>query len=415
MKLKMLKFTLTQVLMWQKIKNSYHLLQAAVSAVFFNFPSNHITIIGVTGTDGKTTTVHMIYDILKSAGQKVSMVSSIYASIGSKTYDTGLHITTPSAWQIQRLLRKAVDSGHKYFVLETTSHGLDQNRLAFTKIELAVLTNITHDHLDYHKNWKNYANAKIKLLKIAKKAIINVDDEKSYDFAIKKLKVAPITYSIGKKSDFNLRNLDLKLKIQGVDNLSNALAAAAATATLGISKPKIKKALLAFAGAKGRMDKVDLKQKFDIYIDFAHTPNALQQALFTLKNQLDGRTTARLIAVFGAASERDIQKRLLMGAVADQYADVIFLTSEDPRNEDPLRITSQIAKGIKNKKNGRDLFIIPDRAQAINYAVEIAKPGDIVVLFGKGHEKSMAIKGKETPWDEYEAVRLAVRRKNAKK
>lgn len=400
--------------MWQKIKNYYHFLQAAVSAVFFNFPSNQITVIGVTGTDGKTTTVHMIYDILKAAGLKASMISSIYASIGSKTYDTGLHITTPSSWQIQRLLRRAVDSGHKYFVLETTSHGLDQNRLAFTKIEIGVLTNITHEHLDYHKKWKNYAAAKLKLLKIAKKAVINVDDEKSYDFATKKLKETPVTYSIGKKSDYNLRNFNLKLKIQGVYNLSNALAAAAATATLGISKPKIKKALTAFPGAKGRMDKIDLKQKFDLYIDFAHTPNALQQALFTLKNQLDGRTAARLIAVFGAASERDILKRPLMGTVADAYADVIFITSEDPRKEDPIKIASEIIKGIKNKKSGRDLFVIADRAQAINYAIEIAKPGDIVALFGKGHEKSMAINGTETPWDEYEVARHAIRRKNAK-
>lgn len=401
--------------MWQKIKNYYHFFQAAVSAAFFNFPSKQITVIGVTGTDGKTTTVHMIYSILKSAGLKASMVSSIYASIGSKTYDTGLHITTPSSWQIQRLLRKAVDSGHKYFVLETTSHGLDQNRLAFTKIEIGVLTNITHEHLDYHKNWKNYATAKLRLLKIAKKPVINVDDEKSYDFVTKKLKEKPITYSVGKKSDYNLKNFDLKLKIHGVYNLSNALAAAAATATLGVSKPKIKKALADFAGAKGRMDKIDLRQKFDLYIDFAHTPNGLQQALFTLKNNLNGKSGARLIAVFGAASQRDTQKRPLMGAVADAYANVIFVTSEDPRKEDPLKIASEIVRGIKNKKVGRDLFVIPDRTEAINYAIEIAKPGDTVGLFGKGHEKSMAINGRETPWDEYEVARHAIRRKNAKK
>jgi len=400
--------------MWQKIKNYYHLLQAALSAVFFNFPSSKITVIGVTGTDGKTTTVHMIYEILKSAGLKVSMVSAIYASIGSKTYDTGLHITTPSSWQIQRLLRKAVDSDHKYFILETTSHGLDQNRLAFTKVEIGVLTNITHEHLDYHKSWKNYATAKLRLLKIAKKAIINADDEKSYDFATKKLKETPITYSIGNKSDFNLKSFNLKLKIKGVYNLSNALAAAAATATLGVSKPKITKALSAFAGAKGRMDKIDLKQKFDLYIDFAHTPNGLQQALFTLRSQMDRRTASRLIAVFGAASERDVFKRPLMGEVADTYADIVFVTSEDPRKENPAKIAAEITRGIKTKKNGRDLFVIHNRTEAINYAIEIAKPGDIVALFGKGHEKSMAINGRETPWDEYETARHAIRKKNAK-
>src|SRR3989344_8668808 len=170
--------------MWQKLKNRYHLLQAALAVVFFNFPSSHIYVVGVTGTDGKTTTVHMIYEILKFSGQKVSMICSIYASIGSKTFDTGFHFTMPGSWQTQKLLRRAVDAGHKYFVLEATSHGLDQNRLAFTKVQMAVLTNITHEHLDYHKTWHNYASAKIKLLKIAKKAIINADDEKSFEFAL---------------------------------------------------------------------------------------------------------------------------------------------------------------------------------------------------------------------------------------
>lgn len=414
LKLKMLKLTLRHVLMWQKIKNYYHLLQAAGSAVFFNFPSNHITVIGVTGTDGKTTTVHMIYEILKASGQKASMVSSIYAAIGSKTYDTGLHITTPSAWHIQKLLRRAVDAGHRYFVLETTSHGLDQNRLAFTKVEVGVLTNITHEHLDYHKSWPKYATAKLKLLKMAKFSIINSDDEKSFSIISKKLYTTPISYSLQGKSDFNLKNTGITLKIPGLYNLSNALAAFAATAILGIPKPKIKKALLNYSGTRGRMDKINLKQNFEVVVDFAHTPNALEQALITLKSRIDGRSS-KVIAVFGAASQRDIKKRPLMGAVADKLADVVVLTAEDPRNEDPMVITAQIKNGMQNKKAGHDLFEIPNRSEAINYAVQIANPGDIVALFGKGHEKSMAIKGVETPWDEYEAARIAIRRKNAKK
>ncbi len=398
--------------MWQKIKNIYHLLQAAVSAVFFNFPSKNIIVIGVTGTDGKTTTVHMIYEILKGAGQKVSMISSIYAAIGSKTYDTGLHITTPSSWQIQKLMRKAVDSGHRYFVLETTSHGLDQNRLALTKIEVGVLTNITHEHLDYHKSWGNYAQAKIKLLKMAKYKVINADDQKSFNMVLKNIRRRVITYSLRGKSDFNLKNTQLQLRIAGDYNLSNALAAYSACATLGIPTAKIKRALLAFGGARGRMDKINLKQKFDVVIDFAHTPNALEQALITLRGQIDGRRS-KLIAVFGAASERDVKKRAMMGVIADNHADVVVLTSEDPRNEDPLTITAQIKSGIKKKKTGIDLFEIPNRSEAINYAINLAGPGDVVGLFGKGHEKSMAIRGVETPWDEYEAARLAIRRKNA--
>lgn len=394
--------------MWQKIKNYYHLLQAALAAIFFNFPSNHIYVIGVTGTDGKTTTVHMIYEILKSSGQKVSMISSIYAAIGSKTYDTGFHVTMPTSWQIQKLLRRSVDAGHKYFILEATSHGLDQKRLAFTKVDLAVLTNITHEHLDYHKTWHNYAMAKIKLLKTARKAIINADDEKSFDFAVKKLKNKPITYGLNSTADFNLKNFNIKLKLLGLYNKSNALSSAAAASTLGISRQKIIKALAQFKGARGRMDKIDSRQNFDLYIDFAHTPNALKHALKTLKNLKDGKT-AKLIAVFGAAGKRDRAKRPLMGKVADELADVIILTSEDPRAEDPEKIIGEISSGIKNKRLGINLFTITDRRQAINFAVNLASPGDVIACCGKGHEKSIAVKGKEIPWDEYEAARNAIR------
>lgn len=395
--------------MWQKFKNCDHLLQAALAALFFNFPAKHITIIGVTGTDGKTTTVHMIYEILRSAEKKASMVSSIYAAVGSKTQDTGFHVTTPSSFMVQKFLRRAVDSGHKYFVLETTSHGLDQNRLAFIKFDVGVLTNITHDHIDYHKSWKNYALAKGKLFRRAKWAILNADDSKSFEYLKPIVSGKLISYSLANDTDVNLKNFPLRLKIKGTYNLSNALAAAAATSALGISRQKIIKALNNFTLPKGRLDEIALKQNFKVFIDFAHTPNGLAQALSTLKEIVSGKS--RLIAVFGAAGNRDTKKRPLMGRIADEIADIIIITSEDPRKENPEKIAGEIVSGIKEKALGRTLFIITDRRQAIEHAIHIAKEGDVVATFGKGHEKSMTIGNKELIWDEYEVVKNAIRRK----
>ncbi|MDO8487583.1 MAG: UDP-N-acetylmuramoyl-L-alanyl-D-glutamate--2,6-diaminopimelate ligase [Candidatus Curtissbacteria bacterium] len=393
--------------MWQRIKNYYHLAQAFLAAVIFNFPSNKIKVIGVTGTDGKTTTVHMIYEIIKASGQKVSMISSVGAAIGSKAFDTGFHVTTPSSWQVQKYLRKAADSGHKYFVLETTSHGLDQNRLAYVHFEIGVLTNITHDHLDYHGTWENYAASKAKLFKNVAYSILNYDDHKSFSFLQNKAAGQVIPYGIKSGADINTKNFPLKLKIKGDYNLENALASAAATKALGVSKQKIVRALAKFSKVPGRMEEINLGQGFNVIVDFAHTPNALSQALRTLKPKRPGR----LMAVFGAAGERDKLKRPIMGRVADENADIIILTAEDPRNEKVLDIASQIKKGIKNKTEGKSLFVIEDREKAIGYAINLAAKNDIVGIFGKGHEKSMCFGKKESPWDEFHVTATAIRRR----
>lgn len=395
--------------MWQKLKNYYHLIQAALAAIFFNFPSRHITVIGVTGTDGKTTTIHMIYEILRSITPKVSMVSSIYAAIGAKTFDTGFHVTTPSSWQVQKYLRKAVDSGHKYFVMETTSHGLNQNRLAFVEFNLGVLTNVTHDHLDYHGTWEKYALSKLKLFRNTKHCVLNLDDEKSYEFLKNKVGDNMVSYSLGGKGLFTLKSFPIKLNYQGEHNLSNALAAATAATILGVTRPKILKALNNFKFPKGRLDRIEMSQSFEAYIDFAHTPNALKQTLLTLRKSQKNRNKSKLIIVFGAAGKRDKTKRLEMGEIADSLADVIILTSEDPRDEDPDKISMEIKKGIKEKSLGRSLFIISDRQKAIDYAVSICNDGDVLAVLGKGHEKSMAIGKKETAWDEYDIVRRSIK------
>lgn len=397
--------------MWQEAKNYYHFLQAFLSAVLFDFPSGKLVVIGVTGTDGKTTTVNMIYHILKSTGRKVSMISSVNAQIGTLKYDTGFHVSTPGPYQIQKYLKRAVDEGSDYFVLEATSHGLHQNRLAFVDFKVGVLTNITHEHLDYHKSWDKYAQSKLILLEKSDVKIVNIDDS-SYDFLKTKLHGKILTYSLSKKSDFNLNNFKVLLKIDGHYNLSNALAACAVASFFKIPKDQILGALKKFKGVKGRLEKVDLGQKFDVYIDFAHTPNGLENVLTTLKFKT--QKGKRLIAVFGAAGGRDRLKRPKMGKVATEIANIVVLTSEDPRKENPQKICQEIAAGMKGKKLNKDFYIIIDRQKAIDFAIQIARAQDTVGLFGKGHEQSMNVNGKESPWNEFEAVKKAIKDLNGK-
>lgn len=421
--------------MWQTLKNYYHWLQALAAALFFGFPSKKLIVIGVTGTDGKTTTVNMIYHVLKHSGCQVSLISSVNAKIGDKSYETGFHVTTPDPWDIQKFLRKAVDAKSEYFVLEATSHGLDQNRLAFANFKIGVVTNITHEHLDYHKTWPNYAAAKAKLFKNVDFSILNYDDKKSFEFLKNRVDGKILTYSQKNLSDFNLKNFPIKLKLNGDYNLSNALAAAAVCSAANIDKKKIIAALANFAGVVGRMEEVDLGQDFKIIVDFAHTPNSLEQALKTLRSlrsNVKGQMS-KVICVFGSAGERDQTKRPLMGQVADKFADIIVLTAEDPRSEKPEDICRQIMSGIKKKqglrpsglkqslrssppgadvglkKEGKDLFIIPDRKEAIQFAINLAKKNDTVAIFGKSHEKSMTYDHKDYPWDEFATVKAAIR------
>lgn len=394
--------------MWQKLKNIYHLAVSFLAAIYFGFPSKKLTVIGVTGTDGKSTTVNMIYHILKSAGKNVSMVSSVNAQIGNKVYDTGFHVTTPSPWEVQKYLKDAADQKSEYFVLETTSHALDQFRVSNIKFNVATVTNITHEHLDYHKSWENYAKAKSKLFTNAKNAVLNLED-KSFEFLKESANGKIITYSLHKNGDFNLANSKIKLKIPGSYNLSNALAALSTASVLGIKKAESLKALASFPGLKGRMEEVDLGQSFKVIVDFAHTPNGLAKALEALQS-MKKSTKSKIIAVFGSAGERDKAKRPVMGKHAASLTDISILTAEDPRTEKTGDIIDQIAAGFTGKKEGKDFFKIPDRKEAIEKAINMAKPGDIVATFGKAHEKSMCFEKTEYPWDEFAVVKSAIRK-----
>lgn len=386
-----MKDLIKNILSQEFINNFYHLPKAVLANTVYGFPARGMKVIGVTGTDGKTTTVNMIYQILKAAGKKVSMISTINAVIAGKVYDTGFHVTSPDPYMVQKLIKQAKNGGDEYLVLEVTSHALDQYRFWGIEFNVGVITNITHEHLDYHKTFQNYLNSKLKLIKNAEFAIINQNLES-------KLTRKAITFGLV-KGDFNQKDVELKLKIPGDYNKENALAALAAAFVLKIDKRVVRNALENFQKISGRMEEIENQRGIKIFIDFAHTPNALEQALKTLREQTQGR----LIAVFGSAGKRDVEKRGLMGQTAGKLADILVITAEDPRGELEI-INKQILAGAKKagKYLDKNIFVIEDRKKAIKFAIdEIAKRGDVVGIFGKGHEASMNLDGKkEIPWSD---------------
>jgi len=382
---------------------------AILANLFYGFPSRKLKVIGVTGTDGKTTTASLIYHILNSAGFNASMVTSVGAVIDGKNYDVGFHVTTPSSFAVQRFIKKAVDSGSEFLVLETTSHALDQHRVFEIKYEIGVLTNVTHEHLDYHKTYENYVKTKAKLLKMAKIAIINKDDE-SYALLNLKFKMQSSklrTYGMGKDADVNPQNFPFKTDLIGEFNKYNILAAISACKALKIEDADIRRGIESFIPPKGRADIVYDKD-FRVMIDFAHTPNAIDQILKAVRPKVKGR----VIHVFGSAGARDITKRPLMGTMSSKYADSIILTSEDPRRESVEKICNEIESGIKDQKSRKAILRVYDRKKAIEIAIKMAKKGDFVLVTGKSHEKSMNYGHGEVPWDEYEVVRKGLRIKD---
>lgn len=385
----------------------WHLPIAVLANIIYGFPSRKLTVIGVTGTDGKTTTVNMIYQILRAAGKKVSMVSTINAAVGGKKVDTGFHVTSPDPMLVQKLLRDSVKIGDEYAVLEVTSHALDQHRFWGVKFEIGVITNITHEHLDYHKTWENYFKAKSKLIKDVKVAVLN-QAEDHFKLLSHMSSGKLVSFGGSKLADFNPQKFPLKLNIPGEFNLLNALAASAVAVSLGINTKIIKKTLTTFQSLLGRMEEVPNKKSIKVVIDFAHTPNGLEQALTTLRERRNGH----LVAVIGAEGYRDQQKRPLMGTIAAKLADRVVVTAVDPRGK-ITEINQQIVAGAEKAgaKLGQTLFVEDDRQQAINLAInKLAHAGDTVGIFGKGHESSMNLDGKhEIPWSDKEAVAKALK------
>lgn len=385
--------------MIQKLKNIYHLLQAIVANLWYAFPSREIKVIGVTGTDGKTTTTHLLYHILNSSGKRVSMLSTIYAKVAGKEYDTGFHVTTPDPFLVQKLLRAAVANGDEYFILETTSHAIDQNRVWGVQFDCAVLTNITHEHLDYHKSIQGYAKTKWKLVEWAKIAVVNGDDEvtKKYNFKQANIK----TYALQSKADYTR---DFRKEIPDLANFNayNYLGAYGLCMELGIAEDKILAALKTYKLPAGRIDIVHNKD-FMVIVDFAHTPNGIYRILETVKKQYV-HGGGHLIHVFGSAGLRDSTKRPAMGQASAKFADISYVTEEDYRTEDPKRIAEEIGSGFDGKKYHVEI----NREKAIHKAIDMAEPGDVIVITGKGHEKSLCRGKIEYPWSDIDCVKAYV-------
>lgn len=407
----------------RRVLNLYHWLRAVTAVLWYRYPARNLTVIGITGTDGKTTTSHMLYAILRAAGKPVSLISTTGAIIhGRENVPLGLHVTTPNPFELQRFLRDARAAGSEYIVLESTSHGLAQYRVLGSNYRIGVITNITHEHLDYHGTYDRYLRDKARMFRHVKTSILNKDCQ-SYETLRTLAAGKQVTYGLQNEVDltatdihyeptgstFTIPAIGKKIhsRFTGDYNVLNMLAACGAALALGIDPEHIAAGLEAAVPPPGRLEKIDMGQPFTVYVDFAHTSNGLDNLL----RMLHGVKSGRLIVVFGCAGERDPFKRFPMGASAGKYADLTVLTAEDPRTEDLKKILDETAAGVESEGGvlNETYFRVPDRTEAIAFAIQkLARPGDIVVSTGKAHERSMCFGTTETPWDEFAAVRAAL-------
>ena len=391
-----------------------HAAYADICAKWFGNPADSLHLLGVTGTNGKTSVTYMLKCILEKAGYKVGLIGTIQNMIGNEII--AAHNTTPNAYELNSLFALMKAKGCTYVIMEVSSHALDQCRVYRLNFDAAMFTNLTQDHLDYHKTMENYLAAKKKLFKMCKTAVINKDDSYA-DEIIKDLDCKVVTYSTGDNSTYSAKGINfkptsveyeflsdsiishIKVNTGGRFTVYNSLCAAVCAVEIGIPITTVAAALAEMNGVKGRAETVPTGRDFHIIIDYAHTPDGLEQVLRALRPSCRGK----LIVLFGCGGDRDRTKRPLMGAAACKYADKIIVTSDNPRSEDPIKIIGDILKGTDKKR--RDLFVEPDRRKAIALALKTAEPGDTVLLAGKGHEKYQLIGGEKLPLDERETVR----------
>lgn len=354
----------------EKLKNPFRWLRSWFWVLYYGYPAKKLTVIAVTGTDGKTTVVNLIYEILRAAGYKTGLVSTVWAKIDDQVIDMGLHVTTPDEDVMQKLFRQMVDAGCTHAVIEVTSHRLAQYKTEGYNVKIAVLTNITHEHLDYHGTFEEYRKAKMKLFRNVEHAVLKY----------------PKT-----------RLKEISPALAGEYNKENIGAATVVAEILDIRSQIVEGVVKNFAGVPGRREEIKMGQKFRCIVDFAHTPNGLKSLLESLKGR------GRLILVFGCTGERDKEKRPIMGEIADKYADEVIVTTDDVRNDSQDEIYRQIA----SKKAIRE----DDRDKAIEMAVKMAKEGDIVVAAGMGHEKTQLIGKREIRRSDREAFIMGIHAK----
>ena len=405
----------------QVIVPDTRIAMAEAAAMLYDHPAAKMRMVGVTGTNGKTTTTYMLKAIAEKAGYKVGLIGTITNLIGDKVLPA-VH-TTPDAADLQRLLGQMVEEGVDLCVMEVSSHSLDQHRVHGIVYDVGIFTNLTQDHLDYHKTFENYLAAKKKLFQQSKFAVVNTDD--AYCSRILEgLPCGHYTFGVCENADLFAKNIDIapagaafdmhlpgreeplhiKLNISGLFSVFNAMGTAGAALALGFPPEKIKEGLESLTSVSGRLEKLPVPNRdYAVLLDYAHTPDALENILKTVRSF----TKNRIITLFGCGGDRDRAKRPIMGEVAGRYSDYCIVTSDNPRSEEPLSIMQAIEEGVS--RSGCEYIMIENRKEAIRYALSMGKAGDVIVLAGKGHETYQEINGIKNHFDEKEIVAELIR------
>lgn len=437
-------FLMDKIPNYNKLVIPYHVLRADLAAHQYGFPGKKMRVIGVTGTNGKTSTCFLIWKMLNAAGHKTGLMTTVAWGV-DKLEKQIEHMTTVDAKTLNYRMKKIADAGAEFLVLEVTSHALAQHRTFGVPIEIAVMTNVTHEHLDYHKTFENYRDAKRRLFKMAKYGVVNEDD-KSWSYFAKdvkeyityginsgilraknvKLGAQGVEYSVDdegsardklvaddkhaagdKKTSGDM--LKIKTKIPGEFTVYNSLAAVAVGLKLGLSKEQISQGILALDSVEGRMNRVDLGQNFEVIVDYAHTPDAF---LKVYESVVPGKK-GRIISLFGGAGRRDESTRGERGEIAAKYSDIVIITEDDSRDENPAEIAEEFVKGAEQAGflRGKNLLVELNREKAIQMAVDLAKKDDIVLILGKGHEKTILRATGAVPFEDLKVTEKALKKR----
>lgn len=403
------------------VEDSYRRARVKAVSTRYGNPAKNLKVIAVTGTNGKTTTANYLNEILKEAGLKTAMFTTAVIEVDGKQKINDLNATVALTGQMQQFFVSAKKAKVDYVILEITSHALHQHKLATVPIEMAIMTNLTQDHLDYHKTMEEYASAKGKLFAGSPRYIVLNQDDEWFNFFNKyTANEQKITYGVSKESDVSIQKVKLYRKgteavlladhqtkipiatsLPGKYNMHNAAAAVSAAYLLGIKVKDIIEGIANLESIPGRFERAVEGLGYDVVVDYAHTPDALQKLLETAKFI----TKNRVILVFGATGDRDKAKRPIMGKIAAKLADRIFLTDEESYNEDPKVIRDMVMEGIKEGRGDAKTTEVADRREAIEKAMKIAKTGDIILVTGMGHEQFRIVNGKKLPWNDSEVVR----------
>lgn len=406
--------------LFKLLQPSYHYILALLGALIYRFPGKQLLIIGVTGTKGKTTTVELVNTILEEAGFKTAVISTLHFKLAGEERQNLFKMTMPGRFFIQKFLREAVDRGCTHAVVEMTSEGAKQFRHKFIYPDALIFTNLAREHIESHGSYEKYVEAKLSIAKELENKykknnviVVNNDDREAEKFLALNIK-NKVPYSlndtIGVKSDetgssFQIGKIVIHSKLPGIFNVSNMLGAIALAKFFGISDDTIKKAIEGISMIRGRMEKIEAGQDFEVVVDYAHTPDSLKSVYETYGHSTGSGSISKrkLICILGnTGGGRDTWKRQVMGEIADQFCDQIILTNEDPYDEDPKQILEQIKTGIKNKQ----CEIVLDRRKAIGKALSLAKENDVVLITGKGTDPYiMEANGRKTPWDDATVAR----------